>query len=90
MKYVMAAINIPPKAGMAMGTMMSAPLPVDVRMGSNAITVVAEVITAGRMRLFPARTTASRIPFRSLVGFFSETLIEVSGDQDTIIRCNSE
>jgi hypothetical protein len=39
---------IPPKEGMAMGTMMSEPFPVDVRTGINAIMVVAAVITAGR------------------------------------------
>ncbi len=41
---------MPPKEGMAMGTMMSEPRPVEVRMGSRARMVVAEVIRAGRMR----------------------------------------
>ena len=47
-----------------MGTMMSDPFPVDVNTGSNAISVVAVVITAGRTRLRPAYTTASRISSR--------------------------
>ena len=53
MKYVIAAAIIPPKAGMAIGTIISDPFPVDVNTGSNAIMVVAVVITAGRMRLNP-------------------------------------
>ena len=34
-------INMPPKVGIAIGTMMSAPFPVEVRTGSRAIRLVA-------------------------------------------------
>src|SRR5690554_5647139 len=57
-------ISIPPKVGIAIGTMISAPFPVEVSTGSSAISVVAVVITAGRTRLRPAWTTASRISSR--------------------------
>jgi len=41
---------IPPKDGIAIGTMMSEPRPVDVRTGINANTVVAVVIRHGLTR----------------------------------------
>lgn len=63
-------INMPPKVGIAIGTMMSAPFPVEVRTGSRAIRVVAVVMAAGRTRLRPAVTTASRMSCL-VCGFFS-------------------
>ena len=58
MKYVIDATTIPPKAGIAIGIMISAPLPVEVRTGNNAMMVVADVITAGFILRFPASTIA--------------------------------
>jgi hypothetical protein len=42
---------MPPNKGMAMGTMMSDPHPVDVKIGRRAITVVAVVIMQGSARM---------------------------------------
>ena len=53
--------TIPPKDGIAMGTMISAPRPTEVRTGISARSVVADVIIAGLIRRFPASTVASRI-----------------------------
>ena len=39
--------NIPPKEGIAIGTMMSEPRPVEVRIGIKASMVVAEAIRHG-------------------------------------------
>ena len=50
---------MPPKVGIAIGTIMSAPFPVDERTGNSAITATAVVIIAGRTLFFPAITTAS-------------------------------
>ena len=50
-------ISMPPKVGIAIGTIISAPFPVEVRTGSRAIRVVAVVMAAGRTRLSPAVTT---------------------------------
>ena len=52
---------MPPKEGIAMGTMISDPRPVEVRIGINANTVVAVVIIQGRARLTPASIVARRI-----------------------------
>ena len=49
-----SATSMPPKTGMAMGIMTSAPRPVEVRTGRRARIVVADVIRAGRARLRPA------------------------------------
>ena len=57
-------ISIPPKAGIAIGIIMSAHLPVDVSTGSSAMRVVAVVIAAGRTLFKPAITTASRMSLR--------------------------
>jgi len=54
----MLCINIPPNAGIAIGIIMSEPLPVEVKTGKSAIKVVAVVIAAGRIRFKPATTTA--------------------------------
>ncbi len=54
---------MPPKEGIAIGTITSEPRPVEVRTGSNANIVVAVVIRQARMRRWPARTVASRISF---------------------------
>ena len=62
---VITWIIIPPKSGMAIGTIMSDPFPVDVSTGISAMIVVAAVIMAGRTLFVPAsRTdilTASRV-----------------------------
>ena len=55
------ATNIPPKDGIAMGTMMSEPRPVDVMTGIRARMVVAEVIRAGRTLCDAPSTVASLI-----------------------------
>lgn len=53
-RVVIMANIIPPKEGIAIGTMMSDPLPVDVSTGISARMVVLAVIMAGRMRRVPA------------------------------------
>jgi hypothetical protein len=58
---LMVTIAMPPKVGIAMGTMMSEPRPVDVSTGTSARIVVAEVIRQGRTRRSPAAITAARI-----------------------------
>ena len=45
-----SATAIPPKVGIAIGTMMSEPRPVDVSTGSRARIVVAVVMSAARIR----------------------------------------
>ncbi len=50
---------IPPNDGIAIGTMIPAPFPVDVTIGNNAKIVVAVVIIAGRTLRNPPSTTAS-------------------------------
>ena len=59
-KMPTTANSIPPKEGMAIGTIMSEPLPVEVRMGINANMVVALVIRAGLTRRFAAAIVAWR------------------------------
>jgi hypothetical protein len=59
---VIMATTMPPKVGMAMGIMMSAPRPVSVSTGSRARMVVAVVIKAGRTRRTAAATVALRTP----------------------------
>ena len=54
---------IPPKMGIAIGIMISLPLPVEVSTGNNAKTVVTVVIKHGRMRFPAASNVARRIPF---------------------------
>ena len=58
---VTTATNMPPNEGMAMGTMMSEPLPELVRIGISARIVVAVVIIHGRIRFFAPSMTAVRI-----------------------------
>ena len=58
-------MDMPPKEGMAMGSMMSAPLPVEVRIGIRARIVVALVIRAGRMRRSAPSMTIFRMLSRS-------------------------
>ncbi len=60
-------IAIPPKDGIAMGTMMSDPLPVDVSTGISAKKVVAVVIMQGRTRLMAASMVASLMDSQFLV-----------------------
>ena len=45
---------MPPNVGMDIGTITSAPLPVDDSTGSRAMSVVAVVMAAGRTRFLPA------------------------------------
>ena len=52
---------IPPKDGIAMGTMISDPLPVEVSTGIRAKKVVAVVIMQGRTRLIAASIVAALI-----------------------------
>ena len=54
---VITCMIIPPNSGMAMGTIMSDPFPVDVSTGISAIIVVAVVIIAGRTLFVPASRT---------------------------------
>ena len=54
MSMVMSSMSMPPKAGMAMGIMMSEPRPVEVRTGSRARMVVAVVMRQARTRRLPA------------------------------------
>ena len=61
MIVLMTTTSMPPKEGIAMGTMISDPRPVEVRMGINAKTVVTVVIMQGRARLTPASIVARRI-----------------------------
>lgn len=57
------ATNIPPKPGIAMGTIIPLPLPVAVKMGNKANIVVEVVIKQGRMRFLPASNTKILISF---------------------------
>ena len=52
---------MPPKVGMAIGSMRSAPRPLAVSTGISAKIVVAAVIRQGRMRRTPAASAARRI-----------------------------
>lgn len=52
---------MPPKDGIAMGTIMSAPLPVEVNTGNNASIVVAEVMRHGLILRVAPITVVSRI-----------------------------
>ena len=61
MNSVIRAMSIPPKLGIAIGIMISLPLPVLVRMGNKAKRVVAVVIKQGRILRYPASTTLVRI-----------------------------
>ena len=58
---VITAKTIPPNEGIAIGTIISEPRPVEVRTGINARIVVAVVINAGRTRLCPAKIVACLI-----------------------------
>src|SRR5690606_14447525 len=51
---VMDWISIPPNVGIAIGTIISAPLPVEVNTGNRAIQAVAVVVAAGLTRFNPA------------------------------------
>ena len=64
-------MSIPPKDGIAIGIIISLPLPVDVNTGSKASMVVAVVIKQGRIRFSPASTTDALIPDLSVGLFFS-------------------
>ena len=61
---------IPPKLGIAIGNMISDPLPVLVSTGSNASIVVAVVIMAGLTLRSPPSTMASLISDFVLGVFF--------------------
>jgi hypothetical protein len=52
---------MPPKEGIAIGTIISAPLPVEVNTGSSASIVVAEVIRHGLILRVAPITVVSRI-----------------------------
>ncbi len=67
---VRISIVIPPKDGIAIGTMTSDPRPVDVRMGRRARMVVAVVMRHARIRRFPAMTVASRMCSMVSCSFF--------------------
>ena len=54
---VSISIVIPPKEGIAIGTIISEPRPVEVRTGINARIVVAVVIRQGRILRIPAWIT---------------------------------
>ena len=60
---VIISNTIPPKTGIAIGIITSAPLPVEVSIGRSASMVVAVVIRHGLIRLVPAVIIASRISF---------------------------
>ena len=57
---VMMTISIPPKDGMAIGTMISEPLPVEANTGMRAKIVVVAVIKHGRTLRDPASIVALR------------------------------
>ncbi len=65
---VRISIVMPPNTGMAIGTIMSEPLPVEVNTGISARIVVAVVIRHGRTLRVPAFTTFWRISAK-LLGF---------------------
>ncbi len=81
---------IPPNAGMAMGTIISAPLPVDESTGNRAITATAVVIMAGRTRFRPAATTASRTSLTDDGMTFFKYLVNVCTHNNPVVRGNSE
>jgi hypothetical protein len=61
MSIVSTSIVIPPKDGMAIGIIISAPRPVAVNTGISARMVVAVVIRHALILRLPASTVASRI-----------------------------
>ena len=61
MNNVINATNIPPKMGIAIGTIMLLPFPVAVKTGKSAMSVVAVVIKQGLIRRLPASITVVRI-----------------------------
>jgi hypothetical protein len=70
MSIVSISIVIPPKDGIAIGTIMSLPRPVDVNTGISASIVVAVVINAALTRRLPPAIVAWRI-CSMVVGFFA-------------------
>lgn len=72
-----------------MGIIISEPLPVEVRIGSKAMMVVAVVITAGFILRCPASTVAALIPLYYL--FISiKALIQICSHQYTIVSSYSK
>src|SRR5699024_99919 len=74
-KRVIKAIIIPPKLGIAIGIIMSLPLPVEVRIGNRASIVVAVVIKQGRILFCPASTTEVRISLMFSGSFLSKVWV---------------
>ena len=68
---VSSAMVIPPKTGIAIGTMMSDPRPVLVSTGNNASKVVAVVIRHGLTLSVPASITVSLMALPEVGPFFS-------------------
>ena len=64
---------MPPKEGIAIGTMISEPFPVEVSTGISAMMVVAAVIMAGLTLLLPASITDALTSFNVLGFLFSKT-----------------
>lgn len=57
MNMVITSMAMPPKIGIAIGPMTSAPRPVALNIGNSASTVVAVVIRQGRTRRSPPSIT---------------------------------
>lgn len=64
--------SMPPKLGIAIGSIISAPRPVAVSTGSRARMVVAVVIIAGLTRRRPPSTTAALTSATVVGSFFSK------------------
>ena len=73
---VIKATNIPPKLGIAIGIIISLPLPVDVNTGNNANMVVAVVIKQGLIRFSPASTIDALICFLFSGVFLSNVCVK--------------
>ena len=83
-------MSIPPKVGMAIGTIMSAPLPVEDSTGKRAIKVEAVVMAAGRIRLRPAFTTGFNDFLFGLWVLFLENLMDIGSHQHAIVGGNTK
>ena len=69
---VIRTISMPPKDGMAMGTMMSEPRPVEARTGTRARIVVVAVMRHGRTLRKPASIVALRTSDMDFGSFFAK------------------
>ena len=86
MNHVIPATIMPPIDGTAIGRITSLPRPAVRKMGKSARIVVTLVMSAGRMRFWPASRTAARTS-ATVRGFWrSDHLLDVGPDDDAVVR----